>query len=300
MSMPPYVRGLVDIFSSGKRTAAFLALIGVPITLISLATSNAFSEYLYNQYYGGPIATASTWTYIGIFLLLLAVLVFLGDARYSSIRQEIEGGKRLRSAEERLENSVKGGSPLVATNVDYQGPDAPDDTLALSVLWEVTNARLSQYHRIATGQARRSFTTAQVAIGIGFMLLFGFAWLSFRTHSTAASITIAALGGAAAGLAGYIGRTFIRSQETAARYLRAYFDQPLAFSRYLAAERLLSSQSELKPEERDAMLRIIIAAMVGSDFNGDPESSNEGDALQFVRNLLKIPGVSSAQPDIPR
>jgi hypothetical protein len=71
-------------------------------------------------------------------------------------------------------------------------------------------------------------------------------------------------GGAAAALAGYIGRTFIRSQETAARYLRAYFDQPLAFSRYLAAERLLSSQSELKSEERDAMLRIIVSAMVGA------------------------------------
>jgi len=90
-----------------------------------------------------------------------------------------------------------------------QKVEIPADALDLSVLWEVTNARLDEYHGIATGQARSSFRTAQVAITAGFLLLLGFAVLSFRTHSTAASITIAVLGGIAAGLAGYIGRTFI-------------------------------------------------------------------------------------------
>ncbi|WP_406105592.1 hypothetical protein OG698_25245 [Streptomyces sp. NBC_01003] len=34
--------------------------------------------------------------------------------------------------------------------------------------------------------------------------------------------------------------TFVRPQETAAGHLRAYFDQPLELSHYLAAERLVA------------------------------------------------------------
>jgi hypothetical protein len=148
----------------------------------------------------------------------------------------------------------------------------------------VTNARLDEYHTIATGQARRSFLTAQSAIVIGFLLLIGFAALSFRTHSTTASITTAVLGAVAAALTGYVSRTFVRSQETSARQLRAYFDQPLEFSRYLAAERLLSSQPDTKPEERDALLRIIIAAMVEST---DTDDTLEPDLWESLRDFIQ-------------
>lgn len=265
MRLPPYIRGLIDLFSTGKRVAIALLTLGIAISLISATSS--FVSHANNPEYAGPLITGNTWLYIGIFIIILAFLALIGDIRYSAMQQreqEIEGQQRLRSAEDKLAKSLETGTATDRRNGEsaslYQS--AADDTLALSVLWELTNARLDQYHRIATGQARRSFTTAQSAIVVGFLLLIGFAVLSFRTNSTAVSITTAALGAVAAALAGYISRTFVRSQETSAKHLRAYFDQPLEFSRYLAAERLLSGQPDTKPEDRDALLQIIIKAMV--------------------------------------
>jgi hypothetical protein len=294
MNFPPYIRGLIDIFSSGKRAAMALFAIGITIIVISLAIS--FASHYDNPDYEGNYVTVGAVTYVGAFFFVPAILALIGDLTASATReqkQQVERRARVRSAEEKLENAVKGdASPSAAGIEGDQMVGTPADALDLSVLWEVTNARLDDYHGIATGQARKSFTTAQCAIAAGFIILIGFAALSFRTHSTAASITIAALGGVAAGLAGYIGRTFIRSQETAARYLRAYFDQPLAFSRYLAAERLLSSQSDARTEERDAILRIIISAMVeGSDANSESSSNGREEFVDMLRGLLRTPNV---------
>ena len=261
MRVPPYIRGLMDFFSSGKRAALSLGIIGLALAIASLASS--FYAHANNPHHQGPVFEPNGWTYAGGFIVAFAILILLGDFRSSALeqrRQEIEGGQRLRSAEELLENSLKAGSP--ADGQGGQDKAAAEDMLALAVLWQVTNARLNQYHQIATGQARRSFTSAQVAIAFGFILLIGFAALAFRAHSPTASITISVLGAASAALAGYISRTFIRSQETAAKYLRAYFEQPLEFSRYLAAERLLASQPETKSDERDSLLRVIIEAVV--------------------------------------
>jgi len=139
-----------------------------------------------------------------------------------------------------------------------------DNKLALSSLWEVTHSRLDLYHQIATKQARQSFLMAEAATGIGFALLIAFAVLATQNKSTAGAITTGALGAVSAGLAGYIGRTFIRSQETAAERLRAYFDQPLDFSKYLAAERLLASAGYLDSSQRETILTQIIGAVVST------------------------------------
>jgi hypothetical protein len=291
MKPPPYIRGLIDLFSTGKRTGVALGILGLAIILISATTS--IVSHANNPYYNGLLITGSIWLYIGFIIFFLAFLVILGDARYSAMQRrerEVEGQQRLRSAEDELAKSLKPATGAMEDGKSVApSQHAAEDKLALSVLWEVTNARLSQYHQIATGQARKSFLMAQTSIAIGFMLLIGFAVLSFRTHSATASITTAALGAVAAALAGYISRTFIRSQETSAKHLRAYFDQPLEFSRYLAAERLLSSQPDTKTEERDELLRIIIAAMVeGSETGNIWESDTWGDnSLRLRRDLFK-------------
>lgn len=137
-----------------------------------------------------------------------------------------------------------------------------EDRLALAALWEVTHSQLDLYHQIATDQARRSFFTAQVATGIGFILLVVFAVLATRTHTTAGAITTGTLGAVSAALAGYIGRTFVRSQESAADHLRAYFDQPLEFSKYLAAERLLAGGPDLDGDQRTTIITAVIQAML--------------------------------------
>jgi hypothetical protein len=140
-----------------------------------------------------------------------------------------------------------------------------EDQLALRALWEVTHSRLDLYHQIATSQARRSFIAAQVASGAGFVLLVAFAVLTAHAQNTASAIATGALGAASAALAGYISRTFVRSQESAAAHLRAYFDQPLEFSRYLAAERLLASGADLGDDQRAAILSALVESIVAPD-----------------------------------
>jgi hypothetical protein len=150
----------------------------------------------------------------------------------------------------------------------------PEDRLALPALWEVTHSRLDLYHQIATGQARDSFRNAQRAMWAGFVLLAAFAVLAALSRSTAAAITTAALGGVSAAFAGYISRTFVRSQESAASHLRAYFDQPLEFSRYLAAERLMASLDGLSIDARTTAADLILAiADTGAGSLGSPTAS---------------------------
>ncbi|MFH9202412.1 hypothetical protein ACH4KT_33980 [Streptomyces anulatus] len=127
-------------------------------------------------------------------------------------------------------------------------------------MWEATHARLDLYHQIATGQAKTSFRNAQIAIGAGFLLLILFAGIAFWASTTAVAIVAGGLGAVSAALAGYVAKTFIRSQEAAATHLRSYFDQPLELSRYLAAERLVAD-GDLSQEQRGEILSVLVQAM---------------------------------------
>ncbi|MFJ8189759.1 hypothetical protein ACIQ8D_08275 [Streptomyces sp. NPDC096094] len=125
----------------------------------------------------------------------------------------------------------------------------------------MTHTRLDLYHDIATGQARRSFRNAQVAMITGFVLLIVFVAVALQASTTAGSVVAGGLGAVSAALSGFVARTFVKSQETAAAHLRAYFDQPLEFSRYLAAERLIAD-SALTEEQRAEALTALVQAMV--------------------------------------
>ncbi len=179
-----------------------------------------------------------------------------------SAEREVPLGRRLRAVVE------------TPTDAEERLVQVARDSLTLPALWEVTHSRLDLYHQIATGQARRSFVTAQVAIGAGFVLLIVFAILAVQTHTTAGAITTGALGAVSAALAGYISRTFVRSQESAAAHLRAYFDQPLEFSKYLAAERLLASNAGLESDQHSAILTALVQAIV------TPHPSHNGKTPQ--------------------
>jgi hypothetical protein len=101
--------------------------------------------------------------------------------------------------------------------------------------------------------------------------LVGFAIVASQAKTTTAAISTGSLGAVGAAFAAYIGRTFIRSQETAATHLRAYFDQPLELSRYLAAERLLAD-ADLTADQRSAILSTLVQAIATAG-NGKPEDS---------------------------
>ncbi|MGW2570634.1 hypothetical protein, partial [Streptomyces sp. NPDC001537] len=147
--------------------------------------------------------------------------------------------------------------------------------LALGRLWLLTHSRLDLYHEIATGQARRSFLNAQIAMGIGFALLVAFVVVAAQASTTAGAIVAGGLGAVSAALAGFVSRTFVRSQETAASHLKAYFDQPLEFSRYLAAERLVSD-SQLNDTQRAEAVAALVHAIVA----GPPTETPKGSAAE--------------------
>ncbi|MGW3731316.1 TRADD-N-associated membrane domain-containing protein [Streptomyces sp. NPDC000851] len=132
--------------------------------------------------------------------------------------------------------------------------------LKLDQLWVTTSDRLDLYHQIATRQAEQSFRHAQMAMAIGFATIVVAASVAaFAAKTTAGSIVSGVLGATGAAMAAYIGRTFVRSREIAAAHLRSYFLQPLEFSRYLAAERLIAT---LEPSARPAAVDHLAQAIV--------------------------------------
>src|SRR5271156_6673753 len=96
---------------------------------------------------------------------------------------------------------------------------------------------------------------------VGFLLLIGFPVLAVQAKSPAAAISAGGPRAVAAAFARYIGRTFVRSQESASSHLRAYFDQLLELSRYLAAERLLVDTSQLTAEQRAAITSVLVQSI---------------------------------------
>ncbi|MFF8654442.1 hypothetical protein [Streptomyces huasconensis] len=199
-----------------------------------------------------------------------------------------EGRERVREAEHELEQALRlptGEAMVVHGDVYISSPpgsasDARQDgdepplpggdiggarraraRLTLTELWTVTHRRLDLYHDIALGQASRSFRNAQIAMILGFALLVGFVIIALQASTTAGAVVAGGLGAVAAALAGYVSRTFVRSQEAAASHLRAYFDQPLEFSRYLAAERLVAD-ANLSDEQRAEIVSALAQAMI--------------------------------------
>ncbi|MFG2224078.1 hypothetical protein [Streptomyces sp. NPDC048644] len=237
--------------------------------------------------------------FIGIGLSITGMVWFVRRRMAADADRFADGRERVRDAEQGLERALQPhlvtdalvvqGSVHGGVSIHYPGTDGSGDPLApesvdrvedevadgvasvptaerkgrlpLSELWAVTHRRLDLYHEIALSQASRSFRNAQIAMGLGFFLLVAFLFMALRASTTAGSVVAGGLGAVAATLAGYVSRTFIRSQEAAAGHLRAYFDQPLEFSRYLAAERLIA-EAELSEEQRGEMLATLIEAMV--------------------------------------
>ncbi|MEV7150491.1 hypothetical protein AB0O05_28815 [Streptomyces sp. NPDC093084] len=207
---------------------------------------------------------------------------------YESLSRESaevrESREQVREAERGLEAAL---SEATTSAPGGASTEAPDDTrheaeeargLALARLWALTHRQLELYHKIATRQARMSFWSAQLAMFLGFGLLVVFVAVAYNASTTAGAVVAGALGAVSAALAGFIGKTFVRSQETAAGHLKAYFDQPLEMSRFLAAERLVADLSMTK-EQRAAITAELARAVVarpGATPDAGGESTSAG------------------------
>lgn len=240
----------------------------------------------------------------GTMATFMSVAGFL--AARDELRRVSQGRERVREAEQGLERALRPSSPLsnhggtvvvhgdlvlprpdeqpsADRSVDGEAVTDPVRTmrssarLTLSELWAVTHRRLDLYHEIALGQASRSFRNAQIAMVLGFALLVGFVLVALQASTTAGSVVVGGLGAVAAGLAGYVSRTFVRSQEASAGHLRAYFDQPLEFSRYLAAERLIADAG-LSEERRAEVLAALVEAMVAGNNQAKADAGASAEA----------------------
>ncbi|MFI5886464.1 hypothetical protein [Streptomyces sp. NPDC051554] len=201
-----------------------------------------------------------------------------------------ESRGRVREAERGLEAALSEGA-----NKPHEGqPETPREErreahrLALALLWEVTYSKLELYHKIATQQARMSFWSAQLAMILGFGLLGVFVAVAYNASTTAGAVVAGGLGAVSAALAGFISKTFVRSQETAAGHLKAYFDQPLEFSRFLAAERLVAD-SGMTQEQRAAITAELARAIVARP-GAQPDAGSAGAATA---------GRTTQQPQTP-
>ncbi|UXY20745.1 hypothetical protein N8I84_20105 [Streptomyces cynarae] len=261
------------------------ALIAGWIVVLSGAMAKPGGLGVVDWGFGGVIA-------VGLFLMIWLTI----RARDTT---QAESRARVREAEEGLEAALRGsastgvvalGDRAISVSGNHHGPvvvtdsssspsangeqDVRQTRLTLSELWTVTHRRLDHYHGIALGQAKQSFLNAQIAMGLGFALLIGFVIVALNASTVAGSIVAGGLGAVSAALAGYVSRTFIRSQEAAAGHLRAYFDQPLEFSRYLAAERLMADAG-LSEEHRAEVLSLLVQTMITGPVDPSPASTTE-------------------------
>ncbi|MET9085322.1 hypothetical protein ABZX77_26145 [Streptomyces sp. NPDC004237] len=216
--------------------------------------------------------------FVGVSTLAIATLEYLS---FDS-REVRESRERVRDAERGLEAALSEG----AGRPHEDRPETPSEErheghrLAFALLWEATYSKLELYHKIATRQASMSFWSAQLAMILGFGLLGLFVGVAYNASTTAGAVVAGGLGAVSAALAGFIGRTFVRSQETAAGHLKAYFDQPLEFSRFLAAERLVADSAmtqEQRAEITAELARAIVARPGGTPAAGDTGTSSGGN-----------------------
>ncbi|GAB2736770.1 TRADD-N-associated membrane domain-containing protein [Sinomonas soli] len=133
-----------------------------------------------------------------------------------------------------------------------------DEAVRWTSLWTVTQERMDAYHEIATGQARQSFRNSVWAMGIGGVFVLVFGALALQASSVAGAVSAGAVSVASGAASAYIGATFIRAQFEAMRQLRQFFNQPVEFTRILAAERLIDS---LEPEDRARAVHLLLERM---------------------------------------
>jgi hypothetical protein len=229
----------------------------VAVIVGAVCIAEVFTWLVTGTYEGWLRGGAAVWLYVAGAAVGLGAMGWIAGAGHRQADRAVDAGR------ERVREAERGVEGALSDNRD----------LALARLWSLTHRRLDLYHEIATNQAQRSFVSAQLSMAVGFALLVLFVVLALNVSSTTGAIVTGGLGAVSAALAGFISKTFVKSQQSAADHLKAYFDQPLEFSRYLAAERMLADAglSDEKRAEVVAMLVQTIAAGPGSnaaDTNG--------------------------------
>jgi hypothetical protein len=227
---------------------------GLLYSIVPFAGIGAFSGWVY--------ATTSTSESIysneSQYILLGALI---GAATFMYFAFFLRNISRSRARREFSDRMLLGQAQAELRQVEDEITGGDTD---FGTLWAATQKRLDYYHKIATTQAERSFMYGQIAAGAGFVVIIIAAFVAGFSRSTAAAIASGVTGVAGGGLGAYIGSTFMKSQDMASAQLRAYFSQPLEFSKYLAAERLLTF---IDKSDRTAAVNDMISSIMSMPSN---------------------------------
>ena len=179
-----------------------------------------------------------------------SVLVFfLAKSMNSDVRLDRERDEEARG---RIRAAATQVTALHAQEEDASNPER--DRLALAELWSATQEKIELDRRIVIRQARLYSNASLVAMAIGLFMMAAFILYAIRAHTASAEIA-GGISAVAAALTGYLGKTFMRSQEATASHLRGYFATQLDFFRLLAAERLVEKSSKAINAEEAEILR---------------------------------------------
>jgi Cyanobacterial TRADD-N associated 2-Transmembrane domain len=139
---------------------------------------------------------------------------------------------------------------------------------SLGNLIGLNREQLALYHAITTHQARSAARNSQAAMSVGFLILLVGAAVAIQTNDQASKLVIGALASIGSIFSGYIGRTFLIAQQRAMEQLYRYWQQPLATSYLLSAERLAKELTD--DTSKDEMLASVIGqALAAALFRKD-------------------------------
>jgi hypothetical protein len=147
---------------------------------------------------------------------------------------------------------------------------------SLPAMLKFNRDQMVLYHTIATTRAKSAGRNSQIAISVGFLVLTVGALVAIFSDDLSTKIvtaTLASLGGI---FSGYITKTFFVAQDRAIQQLTDYWQQPLATSYLLAAERIAAVS--LSKTDRDEQLKKLIErtlAMSARLANGEDSSNSQ-------------------------
>lgn len=133
------------------------------------------------------------------------------------------------------------------------------EVTGLATLIELNQSQIDQYHKIATGQADRSFRSAQRAMWIGLLILTACFIAGLFVTPAEARIFIGSLAALGTTLSGFLNRTYLKMYSQAVGQLDRYFDQPVLTGYYLTAERLAQNiQSDPEGKMRELIISEVL------------------------------------------
>jgi hypothetical protein len=179
-------------------------------------------------------------------LTSFAVSAVKNDLDIPELRRQLDAAERLALADDHPAPDLGGpASPEPSATEPAAHVTVTPDPVPFKQIWSATFKRIDLYEGIAQTQARTSFRVVAVASVCGFgMLLLCSLLVMVRGGPVAEMTALSVIGVSAAGLAGFIAKTFGATYKTAVSQLFTYFYQPWELSRQLNAERVVNTLPE--------------------------------------------------------